>query len=165
VVAGGRELQQERTRLSNRIRQQLCRYYPQVLELGDDIAAAWLLNILELAPTPAAAAGVRPAAVARALVEQRIRRIGGREALKILRRPAVTAAPDAVEAAVAHIRLLAARTRLVNAQIKEAHRTLTSCASGSRAAAGGVACRVARPATRRSCARCQAWAGSSWRRC
>jgi transposase len=34
------ELQQERTRLSDRIRQQLWRYYSQVLELGDDVAAA-----------------------------------------------------------------------------------------------------------------------------
>lgn len=69
------------------------------------------------------------------MAEQRIRRIGGREALEILRRPAVTVAPGAVEAAVAHIRLLAAHTRLVNAQIKEAHRTLdTVC---ERIAGGG----------------------------
>jgi hypothetical protein len=39
------ELQQERTRLSNRIRQQLWRYYPQVLDLGDDVAADWLLDL------------------------------------------------------------------------------------------------------------------------
>ena len=32
------ELQQERTRLANRVRQQLWRYYPQVAELTDDVA-------------------------------------------------------------------------------------------------------------------------------
>ena len=32
------ELQQERTRLGNRIRQQLWRYYPQLLALSDDVA-------------------------------------------------------------------------------------------------------------------------------
>src|SRR3954454_20745952 len=36
------ELQQERVRLGNRIRQQLWRYYPQLLELSDDVAAEWL---------------------------------------------------------------------------------------------------------------------------
>jgi Transposase len=33
------ELQQERARLGNRIRQQLWRYYPQLLMLSDDVAA------------------------------------------------------------------------------------------------------------------------------
>ena len=33
------ELQQERTRLSNRIRQQLWRYYPQLLAVSDDVTA------------------------------------------------------------------------------------------------------------------------------
>jgi len=33
------ELQQERVRLGNRIRQQLWRYYPQLLDLTDDVAA------------------------------------------------------------------------------------------------------------------------------
>ncbi|WP_244470406.1 IS110 family transposase [Microvirga vignae] len=36
------ELQQERTRLANRIRQQLWRYYPQVPELSEDVTADWL---------------------------------------------------------------------------------------------------------------------------
>jgi transposase len=118
------ELQQERTRLSNRIRQQLWRYYPQVLDLGDDVAADWLLDLWDLAPTPADAARLRRAPVARALAGHRIRRIGPNEALDILRRPAVTVAPGAAEAAVARIRLLAARVRLVNAQLREAHRRL-----------------------------------------
>jgi transposase len=46
------ELQQERTRLSNRIRQQLWRYYPQLLEVSDDVTAEWVLDLWTLAPTP-----------------------------------------------------------------------------------------------------------------
>src|SRR3954453_21138196 len=36
------ELQQERVRLGNRIRQQLWRYYPQLLEVSEDVTAEWL---------------------------------------------------------------------------------------------------------------------------
>src|SRR4051794_9724801 len=46
------ELQQERTRLSNRIRHQLWRYYPQLLEVSDDVTAEWVLDLWTLAPTP-----------------------------------------------------------------------------------------------------------------
>src|SRR3954464_3527357 len=36
------ELQHERVRLGNRIRQQLWRYYPQLLEVSEDVTAEWL---------------------------------------------------------------------------------------------------------------------------
>src|SRR6201747_2108679 len=45
------ELQQERVRLGNRVRQQLWRYYPQLLELTDDVAAEWVLELWLMAPT------------------------------------------------------------------------------------------------------------------
>src|SRR3954462_7397336 len=44
------ELQQERTRLSNRIRQQLWRYYPQLLAVSDAVTAEWVLELWTLAP-------------------------------------------------------------------------------------------------------------------
>jgi transposase len=118
------ELQQERTRLGNRIRQQLWRYYPQVLELGDEIVADWLLDLWHLAPTPAAAARLRSASVARKLTEHRIRRLTADEVIAILRKPAITVAPGTAQAAVAHIEMLAARVRLVNRQLKETSRKL-----------------------------------------
>ena len=46
------ELQQERVRLGNRLHHQLWRYYPQMLELTDDIASDWFLKLWTLAPTP-----------------------------------------------------------------------------------------------------------------
>src|SRR6202047_2904573 len=49
------ELQQERTRLASRMREQLWRYYPQMLELADDFAADWFLDLWNQAPTPAKA--------------------------------------------------------------------------------------------------------------
>jgi transposase len=118
------DLKEERNRLANRVRQQLWRYYPQMLELGDDVAADWLLDLWEQAPTPAKAAELFEAAIARLLKAHRIRRLAGAEVLRILRQKPLTVAPGTLEAATAHIRLLAARLRLVNQQVKEANRKL-----------------------------------------
>jgi transposase len=49
------ELKQEQSRLANRVRDQLWRYYPQAGELGDP-AANWFLDLWEKIPTPAKAA-------------------------------------------------------------------------------------------------------------
>ncbi len=54
--------------LGNRIRQQLWRYYPQLLELAEDVAAEWVLELWALAPTPAKAARLREATLAHLLL-------------------------------------------------------------------------------------------------
>jgi transposase len=118
------DLQQERIRLANRMRQQLWRYYPQMLKLADDPAADWLLELWDLVATPGEAAKVSEAFLARFLKSHRIRRFGAGEALGILRQKPLTVAPGTVEAATAHIRIIAARIRLVNQQIKQANRKL-----------------------------------------
>src|SRR3954467_6747431 len=53
------ELQRERARLASRMREQLWRYFPQMGEGADDLAADWFLNLLSHAPTPAKAAPTR----------------------------------------------------------------------------------------------------------
>lgn len=118
------ELQQERTRLGNRVRQQLWRYYPQALAIGEDLAADWFLDLWAAAPTPAKAVRLRASAVERVLKAHRIRRITAPEVLRLLRQPALAVAPGTAEAAAAHIRALAERLTLVNRQIREAHRRL-----------------------------------------
>ncbi len=55
------DLTQERTRLGNRMREQLWRYYPQMLGIADDIAQPWLLELWARAPTPDKAARLRQA--------------------------------------------------------------------------------------------------------
>src|SRR5918993_611619 len=52
------ELQQERLRLSNRIRQQLWRYYPQLLELSDDVTEPLRLSRRLFGLGQAAKAGI-----------------------------------------------------------------------------------------------------------
>ena len=135
------ELQQERVRLGNRVRQQLWRYYPQVLELADDVAAEWILALWTMAPTPAKAARLREATIATLLRQHRIRRVDAETALGILRRPAIKVAAGVTEAAVLHLRSLVARLRLANTEFRQAERKLDElCArlgQGATAAADG----------------------------
>jgi transposase len=118
------ELQQERVRLGNRIRQQLWRYYPQLLELADDVTAEWVLELWMMAPTPAKAARLRGTTLARLLKQHRIRKISAEAALGILRAPALTVAAGVTEAAVLHLRSLVTRLRLANREFRQAERKL-----------------------------------------
>jgi transposase len=118
------ELQQERTRLANRLRQQLWRYYPQAAKLTDDVADDWFLALWQKVPTPESAAKANEKAIARVLGTYRIRRLDAATVLKILREAPLFVAPGTTEAACAHIRSLAARLHLVNQQIKEAQQNL-----------------------------------------
>jgi transposase len=118
------DVQVERGRLSNRLSEQLLRYYPQILELADDVASEAFLALWELVPTPKDAVRVREKAVAKLLVETRIRRFDARHVLTTLRQKPLTVAPGTTEAAKAHIATLVERLRLVNRQLKEAHRKL-----------------------------------------
>ena len=118
------DLTQERTRLTNRLRDQLWRYYPQFLELDEDIGAAWLLDLWERAPTPRKAAKLRRATVERILKEHRIRRHTAADVLERLRVRALSVAPGATEAAVAHIEALSERIRLVDRQRKGCERRI-----------------------------------------
>jgi transposase len=130
------ELQQERVRLANRVRQQLWRYYPQLLELADDVAAEWVLALWSMAPTPAKAARLRGATIAKLLRQHRIRRIDAETALGIFRQPAIKVAAGVTEAAVLHLQSLVARLRLANREFHQAERKLDElCTALTRAEA------------------------------
>jgi transposase len=118
------ELQQERTRLANRLRQQLWRYYPQAAKLTDDVAEDWFLALWQKVPTPDRAAKASEKTIARVLDAYRIRRLDAATVLKTLRETPLFVAPGTTEAACAHIRSLAVRLHLVNQQIKEAQQSL-----------------------------------------
>jgi transposase len=110
------DLRQETNRLTNRLREQLHRFYPQVLRLCSAADEPWVWSLLELAPTPADGARLRLARVLRLLAQHRIRRLEAEAVLAELRTPALHVAPGAVEAASGHIALLIPRLRLVRAQ-------------------------------------------------
>src|SRR5262245_50265152 len=86
------ELKVERVRLTNRLEHQLWRYYPQMLELADDVGANWFLDLFEAVPTPEKAAKVREKTIARILKDHRIRRFDAAHVLSELRKPALTVA-------------------------------------------------------------------------
>src|SRR3954452_9627332 len=97
-----------------RVRQQLWRYYPQLLALSDDATAEWVLALWTRAPTPTQAARLREATLARLLGEHRNRKVDAPAVRGILRHPAVTVAPAVTEAAVLHLRSLVGDLRLAN---------------------------------------------------
>lgn len=115
------DLTAEKTRLANRIREQLWRYYPQMLAVEPNVAAPWLLDLWEAVPTPAKAARVRQSTIARVLKDNRIRKIDAAGVIELLRAEPIRVAPGATEAAQAHVRTLIERLRLVESQLRHAH--------------------------------------------
>src|SRR3954468_23900319 len=92
-----------------------------------------------LAPTPAQAARLREATLARLLQEHRIRRLDAERVLGLLRQPAIPVDEGVTEAAVLHLRSLVARLRLANGEFHQAERKLDELRAGLRestAAAG-----------------------------
>ena len=118
------DLRYDRNRLGNRVRELLWRYYPQMLELTDDVAAPWFLELWALAPTPDRAARVRHSTVERLLKKHRIRRLTADDVLTRLRVPALEVAPGTVSAATDHLGSVAKRLQLVNREIAGADERL-----------------------------------------
>ena len=118
------ELTEERRRLSNRVGQQLWRYYPQMRTLVDDLAAPWFIELWALAPTPDKARQLRKSTVERLLKLHRIRRVDAETVLRTLREPAIKVAEGVAEAASIHLRSLLARLRVVNHELRAAEEKL-----------------------------------------
>jgi len=110
------DLRQEVNRLQNRLREQLHRFFPQMLKLSPAADEPWLWALLVIAPTPVAAARLRKASVEKLLRGHRIRRLSADNVLEELKTTPLQVAPGAVEAASAHIALLLPRLGLVHAQ-------------------------------------------------
>ena len=77
------ELTEERVRLSNRVHHELWRYYPQLLQVSDDLTEPWVLDLWDLAPTPAKAGRLRAAPIEKLLRQHRIRRTNADTVLRI----------------------------------------------------------------------------------
>ena len=78
------ELTGERTRLVNRLRQQLWRYYPQFLKVASDLTKSWGPELWKLAPTPAKARRLRPATIEAFLKSRRVRVVSAQDVMKQL---------------------------------------------------------------------------------
>lgn len=113
------ELTRERGRLASQLREQLWRYYPQLLTLADDVGDPWILALWQLAPTPAKGAKLHKETIARLLKQHRIRRLDAERVRQVLREPALPVVPGVTEAATRHIRALLPRLRLASQQLQE----------------------------------------------
>ena len=118
------ELVEEVGRVTNRLREQLWRFYPQALRLCPAADEPWFWALLEAAPTPAAAARLGRSAVAALLARCRVRRLRAEDILTVLRTPALPVAPGTVEAASEHVALLLPRVVFVHEQRTRCERRL-----------------------------------------
>lgn len=110
------EISQELNRATNRLREQLHRFFPQLLQLCDSADEPWLWTLFEQAPFPAQAARLSEAKIARILQQHRIRRIRATEVRALLKTKPLTLAPGAPDAAAEHALLLLPRLRLLHRQ-------------------------------------------------
>jgi len=102
---------------ANQLRDQLHRFYPQMLQLCSAADESWLWDLIDLAPTPAHAALLSAEHIQRVLKAHRIRRITAQEVLTCLQAPALPVAPGATEAAQAHCGLLLPCLRVLAEQL------------------------------------------------
>ncbi len=110
------ELGEELRRMTNRLREQLNRYWPDVLGLCPAANDSWLWALLARASEPAAARRLTRAAVAAVLKEKRIRRLSADEVRSAFREPALPVAPGTVEAVAVRVGVLVEQLQLVHRQ-------------------------------------------------
>jgi transposase len=118
------ELAEEHTRLSNRLREQLLRFFPEALATCGGADEPWLWSLLERAPTPAEARRLRPSALRALLAEHRIRRVTAETLHEALQAEPLPVGPGTTAAAVTHVALLLPRLRLVHEQRAQCQRRL-----------------------------------------
>lgn len=118
------DLTQERIQLTNRLREQLRRYFPAFLEVADDPAGNFARALFKLVPTPDDAHRIKPYRVAAILKKTRIRKIDVETVLAKLREPKLIVADGTTQAAIAHIRLLHERLATLSDQHKQVQRAI-----------------------------------------
>lgn len=124
LVRADDDLAKEHNGLTNRLREQLLRFFPQVMELCPSVDEPWVWELLAVVPTPAAAAKVPLKRVGAMLAAHRIRRVDATKVLAVLRQPPLRVTAGATGAARAHIELLVPRLQLVAAQRKSVERSV-----------------------------------------
>ena len=98
------------------LREQLQRYYPQLLEWCPSADEAWIWSRLEMAPTPEQGAQLTSGRLAKRLKQHRLRRLDAQQTRDILRPPGFQLVRGTVEAASEQALLLVPQLRLLQAQ-------------------------------------------------
>ncbi len=113
------ELKIELRRATNRLWQQLHRYYPQMLAISPAADDRLMWDLLEAAPTPAEGRKMSSLRVQRILKAHRIRKLSVDEVHAALRTAPLVLAPGAAEAASEHVQLLLPQVKLLEQQLRE----------------------------------------------
>ncbi len=107
------ELGRNFRRYACQLREQLQRYYPQLLALCPQADEPWLWSLLEAAPDAANARRWSEARIEKLLRAHRVRRLRAAEVAAQLRAPGFALVPGTVEAASEHALLLVPHLRLL----------------------------------------------------
>lgn len=118
------ELKAELRRTTNRLWQQLHRYYPQALKLSPAADDLFIWDLLRNAPNPAAGSKLSPGRIRRLLSLHRIKRFTAEEVQNTLRTPALKLAEGAVDAASEHVLLLLPQLALLDQQLRDVGRRI-----------------------------------------
>lgn len=113
------ELLGERTRLVNRLRALLWRYYPQFGELLGNTVRPWHLELWELIPCPDSVRRKRISTVRKILKSSRVRRFDAEGVLKILRTEEINVSDATVQSCVFHITSVVERLKVADRQLRE----------------------------------------------
>ncbi|MGI4755947.1 MAG: IS110 family transposase, partial [Janthinobacterium lividum] len=111
------ELKIELRRATNRLWQQLHRYYPQMLTISPAADDRLMWDLLTVVPTPAKGARISSLRVQRILKANRIRKLSADEVISALKTAPLALAPGAAEAACEHVLLLLPQVKLLDAQL------------------------------------------------
>lgn len=110
------DLRSEETGLQSRLREQLLRYYPAMLELIADRADPFLWSLLEAAATHEEAKQLTVEQIESLLKKHRVRRLTTQKVLDVIKSPILQVSEATIAAASSHVRLLIPRLRLVHQQ-------------------------------------------------
>lgn len=112
------DLRGEMNRLTNRLRDQVHRYAPHLLQLCPSADEPWFWELVERVAGPRPWVRPDPRGVQKILKRFRIRRLDTDTVMSVLREPPMTLAPGAAQASQSHIGLLLPRLRVAHEQGK-----------------------------------------------
>jgi transposase len=113
------ELKIELRRATNRLWQQLHRYYPQMLTISPAADDRFMWDLLAAVPTPAEGAKITGLRIQRILKANRIRKLVVEDLLSVLKSTPLALAPGAGQAACEHVLLLLPQVKLLDEQLRE----------------------------------------------
>lgn len=123
------DLDNERRRLSNQLRDLLVRYFPAVLAMCPACDEPWIWALLAFAPLPAKAKRLTAVRLEGILKKHRVRRISAIEVRHVLQQECLQVAPHSAAAVAEHVGILIPLLQAFDSQYRRVYKTLKALAS------------------------------------